>query len=82
MKKVKETTNESKREKIQDELKKEIKKLQRLREQVKGWQGSSEIKVSLTYILKLVCLGKGKAGSLSQIDRNSYGELQRCRARI
>jgi len=44
MSKLDEVTNENQREKIQNELKKEIKKLQRLREQVKNWQGSSDIK--------------------------------------
>lgn len=31
---------------FQDDLKKEIKKLQRLRDQIKGWQNSSDIKVT------------------------------------
>ncbi|KAI6176878.1 hypothetical protein M3Y97_00846500 [Aphelenchoides bicaudatus] len=44
MLKITDANSENQREKLQDDLKKEIKKLQRLREQVKGWQNSSEIK--------------------------------------
>jgi CCR4-NOT transcription complex subunit 3 len=40
MSKVNEANSENQRDKLQDDLKKEIKKLQRLREQVKGWQVS------------------------------------------
>lgn len=46
MAKMSDANSENQREKLQDDLKKEIKKLQRLREQIKTWQGSSEIKVS------------------------------------
>lgn len=45
MSKMNEANSENQRDKLQDDLKKEIKKLQRLREQVKGWQNSSDIKV-------------------------------------
>jgi CCR4-NOT transcription complex subunit 3 len=38
------TTNTAQREKFEAELKKEIKKLQRSRDQIKTWLGSSEIK--------------------------------------
>ena len=44
LEKYNETTNASHREKLEGELKKEIKKLQRLRDQIKAWQASSEIK--------------------------------------
>ncbi|KAI6240167.1 Not1 domain, CCR4-Not complex component [Aphelenchoides fujianensis] len=44
MGKMGEANSDNQRDKLQDDLKKEIKKLQRLREQVKGWQNSSEIK--------------------------------------
>ena len=37
-------TNVNQKEKYETELKKEIKKLQRLREQIKTWQSSNEIK--------------------------------------
>ena len=37
-------TNANQKEKYESELKKEIKKLQRLREQIKTWQSSNEIK--------------------------------------
>jgi CCR4-NOT transcription complex subunit 3 len=45
MAKMAEANSDNQREKFQDDLKKEIKKLQRLRDQIKGWQNSSEIKV-------------------------------------
>lgn len=45
MTKMNEANSENQREKFQDDLKKEIKKLQRLRDQIKGWQNSSDIKV-------------------------------------
>eukprot|EP00906_Rhabdomonas_costata_P027706 RCo039312 len=42
--KVYNAPNQAQKEKFEAELKKEIKKLQRLREQIKAWLGSSEIK--------------------------------------
>ncbi|VDD90697.1 unnamed protein product [Enterobius vermicularis] len=42
--KMQEANSENQREKFQEDLKKEIKKLQRLRDQIKGWQNSSDIK--------------------------------------
>ncbi|VDM97423.1 unnamed protein product [Thelazia callipaeda] len=44
MAKMQEANSDNQREKFQDDLKKEIKKLQRLRDQIKGWQNSSDIK--------------------------------------
>lgn len=41
---VQNATNLNQKEKYETELKKEIKKLQRLREQIKAWQGSNDIK--------------------------------------
>lgn len=38
------STNASQKEKLEDALKKEIKKLQRSRDKVKGWISSNEIK--------------------------------------
>ena len=49
MSKMNEANSDNQRDKLQDDLKKEIKKLQRLREQVKGWQNSSDIKVRLAF---------------------------------
>lgn len=49
MAKMAEANSDNQREKFQDDLKKEIKKLQRLRDQIKGWQNSSEIKVTIAY---------------------------------
>lgn len=42
--KFKTTTNPSQREKLNEDLKKEIKKLQRYRDQVKSWQGNDQVK--------------------------------------
>jgi hypothetical protein len=44
MAKMSEANSDNQRDKLQDDLKKEIKKLQRLRDQIKGWQNSNEIK--------------------------------------
>uniref|UniRef100_A0AC35UAN6 Not3 domain-containing protein n=1 Tax=Rhabditophanes sp. KR3021 TaxID=114890 RepID=A0AC35UAN6_9BILA len=44
MEKMRESSTDNQREKLQDDLKKEIKKLQRLRDQIKGWVNSSDIK--------------------------------------
>ena len=38
------STNPSQKEKLEDALKKEIKKLQRSRDKIKGWASSNEIK--------------------------------------
>ncbi|CAN6632487.1 general negative regulator of transcription subunit 5 [Trichomonascus vanleenenianus] len=42
--KVQMSTNQSQKEKLEQDLKREIKKLQRLRDQIKAWIGSNEIK--------------------------------------
>ncbi|KAL7272155.1 general negative regulator of transcription subunit 5 [Rhizina undulata] len=42
--KLQQCTNASQKEKLEDSLKREIKKLQRHREQIKSWAGNSEIK--------------------------------------
>uniref|UniRef100_A0A914YXS9 CCR4-NOT transcription complex subunit 3 n=1 Tax=Panagrolaimus superbus TaxID=310955 RepID=A0A914YXS9_9BILA len=44
MTKMYEANSENQRDKFQDDLKREIKKLQRLRDLIKGWQFSSDIK--------------------------------------
>lgn len=44
LQKYNDSVNPSHKEKLEGELKKEIKKLQRLRDQVKSWQASSEVK--------------------------------------
>lgn len=44
MVKMGEASSDNQRDKLQDDLKKEIKKLQRLRDNIKGWQNSNEIK--------------------------------------
>ena len=42
--KIQQTTNASQKEKLEDNLKREIKKLQRLRDQIKTWAAGNEIK--------------------------------------
>ncbi|KAK9472067.1 Not1 N-terminal domain, CCR4-Not complex component-domain-containing protein [Dipodascopsis tothii] len=42
--KVQQATNPSQKEKLEQDLKREIKKLQRLRDQIKTWMGSNDIK--------------------------------------
>jgi CCR4-NOT transcription complex subunit 3 len=42
--KLSSATTQNQKEKYEVDLKKEIKKLQRLRDTIKGWQSSSEIK--------------------------------------
>ena len=42
--KIQVTTNQSQKEKLEDSLKKEIKKLQRSRDQIKTWATMSDIK--------------------------------------
>lgn len=44
LEKLNTTTTQNQKEKVETDLKKEIKKLQRLRDQIKGWQTLSEIK--------------------------------------
>lgn len=42
--KIQSTTNPSQKEKLEDSLKKEIKKLQRSRDQIKAWAATNDIK--------------------------------------
>lgn len=42
--KIEQCTNASQKEKLEDNLKREIKKLQRLRDQIKAWHANSDIK--------------------------------------
>ena len=42
--KLQQSTNASQKDKLEDSLKKEIKKLQRSRDQIKSWAASNEIK--------------------------------------
>jgi CCR4-NOT transcription complex subunit 3 len=42
--KIQQTSNSSQKEKLEDALKREIKKLQRQRDQIKSWAASNEIK--------------------------------------
>jgi CCR4-NOT transcription complex subunit 3 len=59
--KIQQTTNPSQKEKLEDALKKEIKKLQRSRDQIKSWAASSEIKdkkplLEQRKLIETVCL--------------------------
>jgi CCR4-NOT transcriptional regulation complex NOT5 subunit len=42
--KIEQSTNQGQKEKLEDSLKREIKKLQRLRDQIKTWAASNDIK--------------------------------------
>jgi len=42
--KIKTTTNPAQRDKLEDNLKREIKKLQRFRDQIKSWAAGNEVK--------------------------------------
>ncbi|KAH6617260.1 Not1 N-terminal domain, CCR4-Not complex component-domain-containing protein [Chaetomium tenue] len=42
--KIEQSTNQAQKEKLEDQLKREIKKLQRLRDQIKTWAASNDIK--------------------------------------
>lgn len=60
MGKMSDASSDNQRDKLQDDLKKEIKKLQRLREQIKTWQSSSDIKaISSTSLLQLNLINLG-----------------------
>ncbi|GMS89228.1 hypothetical protein PENTCL1PPCAC_11403 [Pristionchus entomophagus] len=69
MGKMSESNSDNQREKLQDDLKKEIKKLQRLRDQVKNWQNSSEIKDKdkLTTYRKLI---ESKMEQFKDVERD------------
>lgn len=42
--KIEQSTNAAQKEKLEDNLKREIKKLQRLRDQIKTWAAANEVK--------------------------------------
>jgi CCR4-NOT transcription complex subunit 3 len=72
MKKLHSSNSQLQREKIEADLKKEIKKLQRLRDQVKTWQSMSEIKdkesleaarKKIEQVFVFLSLGNGKVQS-------------------
>lgn len=54
--KIYQTTNPSQKEKLEDNLKKEIKKLQRSRDQIKTWHSMGDVKdkAPLAYHRKLI----------------------------
>ncbi|CAD6188526.1 unnamed protein product [Caenorhabditis auriculariae] len=70
MQKMQEANSDNQRDKYQDDLKKEIKKLQRLRDQVKGWQNSSDIKdkEKLNQYRKLI---EGRMEQFKDIEREN-----------
>lgn len=42
--KIEQSNNSAQKEKLEDQLKREIKKLQRLRDQIKSWAASNDVK--------------------------------------
>ena len=59
--KIEQSTNPAQKEKLEDHLKREIKKLQRLRDQIKSWAASNEIKdkgplLEQRKLIETVCL--------------------------
>ncbi|CAD5215916.1 unnamed protein product [Bursaphelenchus okinawaensis] len=70
MDKMAEANSDNQREKLQDDLKKEIKKLQRLRDQIKGWQNSSDIKDKdkLFHYRKVI---EGKMETFKDVEREN-----------
>ncbi|KAE9554151.1 hypothetical protein FO519_002631 [Halicephalobus sp. NKZ332] len=70
MTKMYEANSENQRDKFQDDLKREIKKLQRLRDLIKGWQFSSDIKDKdkLTQYRRLI---ESKMETFKDIEREN-----------
>ncbi|GMM36487.1 CCR4-NOT core subunit [Saccharomycopsis crataegensis] len=64
------STNQTQRDKLESDLKKEIKKLQRLREQIKVWQTSNEVKDKDT-LLKYRHLVESAMERYKQVERDS-----------
>lgn len=80
MNKLNEANTDNQREKCQEDLKKEIKKLQRLRDQVKNWQGCTDIKVSgkrgIFRTFRPVGAGQGAAERVPAARGRAHGDLQ------
>jgi hypothetical protein len=64
--KIDQSTNQAQKEKLEDQLKREIKKLQRLRDQIKTWAASNDIKdkaplLEQRRLIETVCIPIGTA---------------------
>jgi CCR4-NOT transcription complex subunit 3 len=64
--KIEQSSNQAQKEKLEDQLKREIKKLQRLRDQIKTWAASNDIKdkAPLLEHRKLIETVRGLVGEL------------------
>ncbi len=60
------STNQTQKEKLETDLKTQIKKLQRLRDQIKTWVASNDIKDKTALLEKL------RVGSLLYIESGSF----------
>lgn len=63
--KIEQSTNQGQKEKLEDQLKREIKKLQRLRDQIKTWAASNDIKdkaplLEQRRLIETVCIPNGR----------------------
>lgn len=90
--KIQQATNASQKEKLEDNLKREIKKLQRHRDQIKTWAAGNEIKdkkplMEQRKLIENVC-GSSDIGDRIALDARltdrtilGDGEVQSCRER-
>jgi CCR4-NOT transcription complex subunit 3 len=67
--KIYQTSNPAQKEKYEGELKKEIKKLQRFRDQIKSWHGMSDVKdkaplIKYRKLIETVCNALGLGATL------------------
>lgn len=67
--KIEQSNNPAQKEKLEDTLKKEIKKLQRLRDNIKNWVANSDIKdkgplMEQRKIIETVCLQSSRVSAL------------------
>jgi hypothetical protein len=86
--KIEQSTNQAQKEKLEDQLKREIKKLQRLRDQIKTWAASNDIKdkaplLEQRRLIETVCIPSGGVlGWPADLPYPSFlanGEVQSCR---
>ena len=85
--KIEQSTNQAQKEKLEDQLKREIKKLQRLRDQIKTWAASNDIKdkaplLEQRRLIETVCIPIGAVlGQPADLPVFSIanGEVQGCR---
>jgi len=85
--KIEQSTNQAQKEKLEDQLKREIKKLQRLRDQIKTWAASNDIKdkaplLEHRRLIETVCIPIGAVlGCPADLPLVylANGEVQGCR---